>query len=83
MFKLYSINLKDKAKQGKANVFSVSCLSLLFRFSLLFVLRSMLRSALGFALRLASRFSFRFALRSALRFARRHLQYSIHDIGNS
>ena len=69
--KVYFINLKYKAKQGKVNAFSASCFSLLFRFSLLFVLRSMLRSALGFALRLASRFSFRFALRPALRFARR------------
>ena len=69
--KVYFINLKYKAKQGKVNAFSASCFSLLLRFSLLFVLRSMLRSALGFALRLASRFSFRFALRFALRSARR------------
>ena len=52
--KVYFINLKYKAKQGKVNALSASCLSLLHRFSLLFVLRSMLRSALGFALRLAS-----------------------------
>ena len=61
--KVYFINLKYKAKQGKVNALSASCLSLLHRFSLLFVLRSMLLSAPGFALRLASRFSFRFALR--------------------
>ena len=70
-YKVYFINLKYKAKEGKVNALSASCLSLLHRFSLLFVLRPMLLSAPGFALRLASRFSFRFALRPALRFARR------------
>ena len=52
--KVYFINLKYKAKQGKVNALSASCFSLLLRFSLLFVLRSMLRSALGSARRLAS-----------------------------